>query len=127
MYSVSVSSVPHPCSPEGRDILRGFWTLSEISDFPLTILRGYVLIPFERAANGKNFQLLLFLFLFWRGSPVNSIPISGWKAMGDQKAPWLFYFLRAIGGTLWLFYFLWGNKKKTFKKGERKEWPFQKR
>jgi hypothetical protein len=32
MHFVSVSSVPNPCLPVGRDVIRDFWTFSEISN-----------------------------------------------------------------------------------------------
>jgi hypothetical protein len=57
-------------------------------------------------------------------------PIVGWEAMGDHSGPMAYSFLKAIGATLWLFYFLevGGIKKGDFRHGyfeeseERIEW-----
>jgi hypothetical protein len=45
------------------------------------------------------------------------------EAMGDHLGPMAFSFLRAIGVTLWLFYFLEveGIKKGDFRHGHFKE------
>jgi hypothetical protein len=72
--------------------------------FSLTNGRGYVLYCQVRGNYGRNPSFLLFLFLFWEGSPITPSQL-GMEAMGDQQVPMAFSF-DGHRGNLMAFLFL---------------------